>query len=480
MVNPFTNKTTTPSAYECTKLILMAPVAILRISAGIATLATLALSCKLITLGLTDKDLKDKPLSPLRRSLLTLALHVCGRTFLFTLGFHWISTTGTMATAKEAPIVVCNHTCMIDPFILGYRFCCSAVGAREHLSTPILGIIFRAQQLITVDRKDPNSRHEVKSTIRDRSKPGSPWPQQTLIFPEATCTNGTALITFRGGPFAPGVPVQPVVVRFPHVHFDPCWVQGGPGMMMIFYRLACQFHNFVEVNFLPPHIPNDQEKKNPIAYGNNVRQRMATVMNVPVTWHGYEDVRLQMEAIKVGLDANVGVVGMQGIKEVFGHDIRQATVQKHLKAFAAMDVHKTGHINFTQFAQGFGVEETNDLRHLFHLLDNDGSGQLDFREYLLGLALLNESKDRTDILKLAFQVFDADENGTMSIQELGSFLGRCGYSNIDVNTVFEEATHSSKGGGTTAEEITFEEFETLISKHPEYMKVFTDKLQKFA
>jgi lysophosphatidylcholine acyltransferase/lyso-PAF acetyltransferase len=245
-VNPFVNKTTNPSFYEKVKLVLMAPVACVRIACGISTVVSLALTCKLITFGLSEKDLKEKPLSPTRRTLLSLALKIGGRIFLFSMGFHWIETRGKMATTKEAPIVVANHTCMIDPFILGHMYCSSAVGAKEHLSLPVMGWIFQAQQLITVDRKDPNSRHEVKQAIINRSKPDSKWPQQTLIFPEATCTNGTALITFRGGPFAPGVPVQPVVVRFPHVHYDPCWVQGGPGMAMIFYRLCCQFHNFVE------------------------------------------------------------------------------------------------------------------------------------------------------------------------------------------------------------------------------------------
>jgi lysophosphatidylcholine acyltransferase/lyso-PAF acetyltransferase len=132
-------------------------------------------------------------------------------------------------------------------------------------------------------------------------------------------------------------------------------------------------------------------------------------MKVPCTWHGYDDVRLQMEAQKLSLPVDAGVVGMQGVQEVFGHDIRQSTVSKHMEKFAKMDTNHTGRINFSQFARGFDVEETDDLRHLFELLDNDGSGYIDFREYLLGLALLNESKDRTGILKLVFKVFDQDE-----------------------------------------------------------------------
>ena len=62
----------------------------------------------------------------------------------------------------------------------------SCIGQRSEA-----GWIFKAQQLITVDRKDPNSRHQVKAMIKTRSQPNSDWPQQTLIFPEATCTNGT-------------------------------------------------------------------------------------------------------------------------------------------------------------------------------------------------------------------------------------------------------------------------------------------------
>ena len=35
-----------------------------------------------------------------------------------------------------------------------------------------------------------------------------------LIFPEGTCTNQKAIITFKNGAFYPGLPIQPVVVRY--------------------------------------------------------------------------------------------------------------------------------------------------------------------------------------------------------------------------------------------------------------------------
>ncbi|CAM6016045.1 unnamed protein product [Sphagnum balticum] len=44
-----------------------------------------------------------------------------------------------------------------------------------------------------------------------------------LLFPEATTTNGRALIHFKLGAFTPRLPIQPVVIRYPFVHFDNSW-----------------------------------------------------------------------------------------------------------------------------------------------------------------------------------------------------------------------------------------------------------------
>ena len=43
----------------------------------------------------------------------------------------------------------------------------------------------------------------------------------------------------------------------------------------------------------------------------------------------------------------------------------------YIKAFAKMDPNKTGRINVSQFAKGFGVTESKDVQHLFDLLDNE-------------------------------------------------------------------------------------------------------------
>ena len=63
-----------------------------------------------------------------------------------------------------------------------------------------------------------------------------------------------------------------------------------------------------------------------------------------------------------------------------------------------MDTKHTGAVTYEQFASAFGVEDSAELRRLFALIDADSSGRLNFREYLLGLALLDEQvRRRSDV-----------------------------------------------------------------------------------
>jgi lysophosphatidylcholine acyltransferase/lyso-PAF acetyltransferase len=48
----------------------------------------------------------------------------------------------------------------------------------------------------------------------------------------------------------PGLPVQPVVVRFPHKHLNPSCVQHS-NIATLGYRLVSQFKNKMEVEYLP-------------------------------------------------------------------------------------------------------------------------------------------------------------------------------------------------------------------------------------
>ena len=83
-------------------------------------------------------------------------------------------------------------------------------------------------QPVYVWREDPNSRQNTIKEIKRRTTSPDGW-QQILIFPEGTCSNRTGLITFKPGAFYPGVPVQPVLIRYPNRLDTVSWTWQGPG-----------------------------------------------------------------------------------------------------------------------------------------------------------------------------------------------------------------------------------------------------------
>ena len=95
---------------------------------------------------------------------------------------------------------------------------------------------------------------------RRRANSGGKWPQ-TVLFPEGTCTNGKALIYFKLGAFSPSVPVQPVLVKYPNALTDISWVEAGPPVGEIVLKCLCSPWMRMTVEFLPPYVPSEEEKK---------------------------------------------------------------------------------------------------------------------------------------------------------------------------------------------------------------------------
>lgn len=78
-------------------------------------------------------------------------------------------------------------------------------------------------------REDQNSRQTTIQNIKDRASSQLDW-EQVLIFPEGTCTNRSSLIEFKPGAFYPGVPVQPVLLRYPNTVDTVTWTWQGAGV----------------------------------------------------------------------------------------------------------------------------------------------------------------------------------------------------------------------------------------------------------
>lgn len=211
------------------------------------------------------------------------------RIIAFALGTWWIETTGSPVSYQEAPIIVANHTGFMDSVILFAFFLPSVVMAKEYEKFWIVGTIVKSLNAIPVDRTNADSRKAVSVAIQTRATQ-TEWQNQTqvLVFPEGTTSNGSCLLQFKLGAFAPGLPVQPVAVHFPF--WQPCWVSGGSSLGGLFFKLMASFWTRTQVTFLPIIGPCDTNKKEEFAH--EARRRMAQALKCPITNYSHVDVNM--------------------------------------------------------------------------------------------------------------------------------------------------------------------------------------------
>jgi len=250
---------------------------------------TLATSVGLLSLcGLTEEEIENKPFSGWRLNCRKVVSRILRFTY-FCCGFHWIKTSGSQAEPEEAPIlVVGSHSSFFDALAVIVMGGPSVVAKEETSHIPFWGSLIKCTQPVLVKRNDPNSRQGVINMIKERTGPGSGW-QQVFIFPEGTCTNRTSLILFRLGAFIPGVPVQPICLRYSNSLDTVTWTWEGIGALKVLCWTLAQLHTNVQLEYLPPYVPNQQEKDDPKLFASNVRAVMAKHLNIPVTDCNYFD-----------------------------------------------------------------------------------------------------------------------------------------------------------------------------------------------
>nr|XP_019605339.1 PREDICTED: lysophosphatidylcholine acyltransferase 2 [Rhinolophus sinicus] len=407
------------------------------------------------------------PITGWRRKMAQPALKFLGHVLFFSMGFV-VSVKGKIASPVEAPIfVVAPHSTFFDGIACVVAGLPSMVSRNENVQVPLIGRLLRAVQPVLVSRVDPDSRKNTINEIIRRATSGGEWPQ-ILVFPEGTCTNRSCLITFKPGAFIPGVPVQPVLLRYPNKLDTVTWTWQGYTFIQLCILTWCQPFTKVEVEFMPVQVPSEEEKSDPVLFAGRVRNLMAEALGIPVTDHTYEDCRLMISAGQLTLPMEAGLVEFTKISRKLKLD--WDGIRKHLDEYAAIaSSSKGGRIGIEEFAEYLKLPVSDVLRQLFALFDRNHDGSIDFREYVIGLAVLCNPANTEDIIQVAFKLFDVDEDGYISEQEFSTILqAALGVPDLDVSGLFKEIAHGDS--------VSFEEFRSFALKHPEYAKIFTTYL----
>lgn len=406
-----------------------------------------------------------KPVKSWRRFLFQIVT-IVGRVQFFCMGFLWVVVKGERASTNDARVIVAApHASFFDALLW---FCTlplpSCLSRAENKQAPIIGTLLKTLQPVLVTRHDPESRQKTIKEIHRRASSQNDWPQ-IIIFPEGTCTNGKALITFKAGAFIPGVPVQPVILRYPNYLDTVTWTMNGPGGLALLWYSLCQFYIRFQVEFLPVYTPSAEEKDDPKLYAESVRQLMANALALPCTEHTFEDCRLMNQAKSKNLPMEAGLVEFSKLSKKLGINIDE--MNEMLDEFALKSRScKDGLMGIEEFAELLCLPVTESLKELFNLYDRDGSGMLDFREYVIGMSLLSHAAVTQKSVQVAFKVFDRNGTGTVTHEELDHVLKSVFGQDFDARNIYDKIDVEGKGS------ITYDEFYTFVKKRPEYAKLF--------
>ncbi|KAF5304440.1 hypothetical protein FQR65_LT07970 [Abscondita terminalis] len=429
-----------------------------------------------------------------------------GKTTYTAGGLHMV-IKGKQASRSEAPIlVIAPHSTFFDGGIIYVTGFPSIIVRRESGANPYIGKLINFTQPVYVWRDDPDSRHNTIKEIINRATSDLDWPQ-ILIFPEGTCTNRSCLITFKPGAFYPGVPIQPVCIRYPNKLDTVTWTWEGPSALKLLWLTLTQVYSYCEIEFLPVYTPSEAEKRDPKLFANNVRNVMAKALGIPVLDYTYDDCRLMTRAKEMNLPNATALVEVQKLRHRLGLDQSNAE-EKLIEA----PLSKNYRVALAQFAEYLNVPIKDSLvsqlfkcydtvRVLqsilktvvnFYLLQNS-SGVIDFREYLLGVLATSKNRNILDSIKIAckvrvssllcerrilfslFQIYDSSGLGRLSPEDFAKILNHTLAMRVDeAIEVFQQIDK------TCLNYVTFEKFKSYAEKKAEFASLFSlSKEEKF-
>ncbi|XP_024423431.1 lysophospholipid acyltransferase LPCAT4 isoform X1 [Desmodus rotundus] len=350
--------------------------------------------------GLSEEQLQE-PLTGWRKTVCHNGVLGLSRLLFFLLGFLRIRVRGQRASRLQAPVLVAApHSTFFDPIVLLPCDLPKVVSRAENLSVPVIGALLRFNQAILVSRHDPASRRRVVEEVRRRATSGGKWPQ-VLFFPEGTCSNKKALLKFKPGAFIAGVPVQPVLIRYPNSLDTTSWAWRGPGVLKVLWLTASQPCSIVEVEFLPVYHPSPEESRDPTLFANNVQRVMAQALGIPATeceFVGSLPV-IVVGQLKVALEPQLWELGKI---------LRKAGLSPGCVDTGA-EPGRSRMINQDEFAGQLQLSDPQATASAFSYFQKDASGLVDFRDVALALAALDGGTGLEELTRLAFELFAEEQ-----------------------------------------------------------------------
>ncbi|KAJ6254087.1 lysophosphatidylcholine acyltransferase 1 [Anaeramoeba flamelloides] len=135
---------------------------------------------------------------------------------------------------------------------------------------PVVGTINTLTQGVYMNRNTKNS--VLIEEIKQRYKSNDYIP--LCVFSEGTTTNGKGVIMFKKGIFETGYTIHPICIKykggfpfkFTEINFT------HQNIFFLVFSLFSNPLNYLEITYLDPYEPSQEEKEDPILFANNFRK----------------------------------------------------------------------------------------------------------------------------------------------------------------------------------------------------------------
>jgi lysophosphatidylcholine acyltransferase/lyso-PAF acetyltransferase len=320
-----------------------------------------------------------------------------------------------------------------------------------------------------------------------------------MIFPEGRIANGKKLIQFKHGAFLPGHPVVPILLRYPSRHFSVPWTGDNRGAMW-YLRMMTQFVNHCELEVLDVHASAESD---PEGFAQEVRQVMADKLEVGTTEHSYDDALLYRTALEKRVKPDFEVKALRSLLDLDVKDLKA-----FLTRFHRYDANGDGLIDRAEFDAV--LQDLNPLQshrrrdrtagdRIFGFFDTDGSGRIEYREFVQCLALFSGKCSDKDRALIAFLMLDHDGVGWIWNERLRDILGdlssrlpavapstpgadartdaRKASLQKSATVALEKQLLSSAGAGAL-KKLDFEEFYKIVESKPDVLRFILKRAWK--